>query len=251
MKDMSFLEELMAHMSPLVQEGLCEIFTDKQLEPGQQWDVQIMKALEQADVVLFLISSDFIDSDYIYQKEVQQALKRYRYGKSIIIPVIVRSADWQSLPINRFATLPKDGLPIASQPDRDLAWRKGVVQPLSDLFHKLLDGRIALTQSEALESARSIPSASAPVFYPEELDKELRRLMHEDHLEEAFDKLIQHLKGTRDEALKDVVLLWSRYNTLKRNSISSDDYGVAVVQVQHSLLKILDRLHSTNISLPT
>ena len=61
---------------------------------GEEWKDQIDKNLEAAEIILLLISADFIASDYCYDKEMSRALERHEAGSVQVIPVVLRDVDW-------------------------------------------------------------------------------------------------------------------------------------------------------------
>ncbi|BCK87959.1 hypothetical protein MIZ01_1756 [Sideroxyarcus emersonii] len=135
-KDEEYLAELEKHLSTLKREELIDTWHDREIIPGQEWERKIEAALETADIYIFLISPDFVASEYCIEKEVASALERHTEGTAIVIPIVVRSVDWLSTPLGRIQALPKDATPIASSRDRDAAWLgvvKGIRAAITEL----------------------------------------------------------------------------------------------------------------------
>jgi internalin A len=65
--------------------------------------------LEEADIILLLVSADFIASDYCYDIEMKRALERHESGEARVIPIIVRDVSWQSAPFGKLQALPING----------------------------------------------------------------------------------------------------------------------------------------------
>jgi hypothetical protein len=61
-------------------------------------------------------------SDYCYELEMRRALTRHDAGEARVIPVILRSVDWQGAPFVRLQALPKDGKPVTSWANEDEAF---------------------------------------------------------------------------------------------------------------------------------
>jgi len=103
--------------------GLIEAWHDRKIEAGSDWKEQIDKNLEDADIILLLVSADFIASDYCYEKEMTRALERHERNEARVIPVIVRNVNWKIAQFAKLQALPKDGKAVMTWPDRDTAWR--------------------------------------------------------------------------------------------------------------------------------
>lgn len=120
-KDDELRDRLRAHLSQLERDGLVEAWDDRAIPAGDQWADEIDQRLEQADVILLLVSADFIRSDYCYRKEMMRALERHaaKDDRAIVIPVILRACDWQSAPFAKLQALPRDGRPLTGWKTED------------------------------------------------------------------------------------------------------------------------------------
>jgi tetratricopeptide (TPR) repeat protein len=114
-EDESLLNKLKAQLRPMQREGLIETWCDRDISAGMEWEVKIKEKLEAADIVLLLISPDFIDSDYCYSTEMQQALARHDCGDTKVIPIILRPVYWRGM-LGKLQVLPKDALAV-TDPD--------------------------------------------------------------------------------------------------------------------------------------
>ncbi|MGK7912289.1 MAG: COR domain-containing protein [Synechococcus sp.] len=121
-EDEALRDQLETHLKLLQREGHIAPWHDRRITAGDEWKDEIDTNLEQADIVLLLISADFIASDYCYEKEGERALERRETGKTLVIPVILRECDWQSSPFSQLQALPKNIKPITRWDDRDSAW---------------------------------------------------------------------------------------------------------------------------------
>lgn len=81
-----------------------------------------MQELEAADVILLLVSSDFLASDYCYGIEMEAALRKRRMGEAIVIPVILRPCDWKRSPLGEIVAAPRDGKPVTTWTNQDEAF---------------------------------------------------------------------------------------------------------------------------------
>jgi len=112
--DADLKDLLLKHLRPLEREQLIESWVDQQIKAGDDWDEEIQKKLSTADIVLALVSVDFINSKYCYDNELQKALEKEADDEARVIPVIVRSCLWSHSPLGRLKALPRDGLAATS-----------------------------------------------------------------------------------------------------------------------------------------
>ena len=121
-EDEAFRDRLEAHLAPLKRQGIIATWHDRLIDPGHDFAQAISQHLEEADIILLLISADFINSDYCYDQEMTRALEKHAQGDARVIPVIVRPCDWESMPFGKLQAIPTDGKPISSFPDQDTAF---------------------------------------------------------------------------------------------------------------------------------
>ena len=133
-KDEDHKNALTEHLSPLVRTGLIEEWNDRKLVPGTNWANEISENLQNSTIILFLISSSFLDSDYCIEVEAQTALKMHKEGKAQLIPVILRPSMWnKNSDLSELQALPTDAKPITKWDDADEAWLD-VVQGLNTVI---------------------------------------------------------------------------------------------------------------------
>jgi CheY-like chemotaxis protein len=113
---------LETHLSVLRRQGVIRTWHDRRILPGTEWAGQIDRNLESADLILLLISPEFLASDYCYEIEMKRALERHDAGNARVIPIILRPVDWQSAPFGRLQVLPMGGKPIVEWRPRDRAF---------------------------------------------------------------------------------------------------------------------------------
>ena len=115
-------DELERHLSLLRREGLIRTWHDRRITAGDEWAGKIDARLDSAEVILLLVSSDFLASDYCYDLEMRRALERHEHGEARVIPVVLRPADWHSAPFSKLGALPAEGKPVTAWRDRDQAF---------------------------------------------------------------------------------------------------------------------------------
>jgi TIR domain len=99
-----------------------EVWQDRAIMAGDVWDEKISNALTAADIILLLISVDFNNSQYIWNKELKVALERHENNDARVIPIILRTCEWSEMPYNKLQVLPTNAKPISSFADADEAY---------------------------------------------------------------------------------------------------------------------------------
>jgi hypothetical protein len=89
--------------------------------PGISLSEIIKRYLQEADIILLLISPDYIASHYC-ATEMRQAIALHNAGKARVIPILLRPTDWRWLPIWHLLVLPGNARPISVWPSQDEAW---------------------------------------------------------------------------------------------------------------------------------
>ncbi len=121
-KDEELRDQLEVHLSALKRSGLIDTWHDRIILAGDEFGDEISENLEAADIILLLVSADFIASDYCYAVEMRRALERHDAGEARVIPVILRPCDWHDTPFGKLQAAPKDGKAVRSWPDLDEAF---------------------------------------------------------------------------------------------------------------------------------
>ena len=110
-EDEALLNKLKAHLRPLQRQGLIDIWHDRDISAGTEWEREISKHLNEADIILLLVSPDFMNSDYCYSIEMKRAIERHERGETVVIPIILRHVFWQGV-LGKLQALPTDAKPI-------------------------------------------------------------------------------------------------------------------------------------------
>lgn len=120
--DSDLRDQLEKHLAMLKHQGRIDAWHDRKIVAGDALDSRISENLERAEIVLLLVSSDFLSSAYCYGIEMRRAMERNAEGSARVIPIILRPCDWKSAPFGQILATPKDGKPVTRWADRDEAW---------------------------------------------------------------------------------------------------------------------------------
>jgi hypothetical protein len=117
--DEKLKDRFLVHLGALKRERLIGVWHDRMLRPGEHLDRAIEAELAAADLVVLLVSPDFINSDYCTEMEMRRAFARAKDGRCMVVPVILRPSLWRDIPIDDeggrlgdFVALPHDGKPV-------------------------------------------------------------------------------------------------------------------------------------------
>ncbi len=121
-EDEALRKKLNNHLSILKRKGVISEWHDRNISAGTDWEKQISKHLNSADIILLLVSSDFLASDYCYSIEMDRALERDKAGEARVIPIILRAVDWRGAPFGHLQALPTDAEAITSWKNEDEAF---------------------------------------------------------------------------------------------------------------------------------
>jgi TIR domain/NB-ARC domain len=187
-EDEDLRQSLEKQLRALRRQGLINIWHDRMIHAGVEWEGEINTHLDTAQIILLLISPDFIDSDYCYGIEMRRAMERHLHGEAHVIPIILRPTLWQGTPFGRLQALPTDAIPIISRKwhNQDEAFfntAAGIKKVIEDFFsrqrekeqfQKELQGdsleRRALDQLSGINSNKyeGLPQISLPLQLPQE-----------------------------------------------------------------------------------
>jgi hypothetical protein len=139
--DRMFRAELDKHLSNLRRQQIISSWYDGDIAPGTEWQPQIMERLKSAQIILLLVSADFMASDFCYSIEMKQAIARQDTGEAYVIPILLRPTDWKGAPFAQLKMLPTDARAVTKWPTHDDAF-EDVVQGIRVAIDELTKKRV-------------------------------------------------------------------------------------------------------------
>src|SRR6516162_5075560 len=121
-EDEALRHELNKHLSILQRLGLISSWHDRQIVAGTDWAKAIDSHLETASLILLLVSSDFLASNYCYGVEMKRALERHQANEAQVIPIVLRPVSWEGAPFEHLQALPTDGKAVTTWSNQDEAF---------------------------------------------------------------------------------------------------------------------------------
>lgn len=198
-KDEALRDQLESHLSLLKNQGLIDAWYDRRIVAGDEVDDAIFGKLETADVILLLVSSDFISSPYCYSREMTRAMERHDAGEAKVIPVILRHCLWHGAPFGKLLAVPRDGKPITAWPDRDEALAD-VAKQVAKAVEALTSGKTMVRTAASVRTSQ--PSGVADAVQPKprsgnlRLKKEFTERDHDDFLHSTFEFVCKFFEGS-------------------------------------------------------
>lgn len=237
-EDEAYKDKLVTSLANLKRQGYVSAWDDRQIPAGGEWDKHIKSALGDADVILLLISMDFIASEYCFDVEVTKAVKRHNdpNDNARVVPIIVRFADWQETPFARFQALPKGAVPIATWEDKDEAYLD-IVNQLKNLIKEMrgVTPPQPVVTSPAATASVQTQASSSPM-------EEFRTLIGEGKTSKAIQLMLAYLKDKDEDAYNQFILLSSRNKALDRQVnmglLDSSAAQIQRAQINYALLEI-------------
>lgn len=131
------MKELKKHFIRLEKNGLVKIWEDSQIGAGIEIWKEVNSEFNKADIVLLLLSVDYLNSDSCVNGELMKALVRREHDECFrVIPIILRFCDWHQFEnLGKYKALPHDGMPVAEFKCADKAYMQ-IIQSISDILEK-------------------------------------------------------------------------------------------------------------------
>lgn len=226
-RDETLRDELEIHLSMLKRQSIIETWHDRRIIAGDEFNKAISKYLEEADIILLLVSPDFLASNYCYDIEMRRALERHEQGEACVMPIILRPCDWRSAPFGKLLVMPTDGKPVSKFPDKDDAFLEVVntirqviaqLKPRKDLTSLPSRGYSNSREQQVaklLEEPRSSNLRIRKTFSDRDRDK---------FLEESFEYIAKFFENTLVELSSRNPEVDTHFKRIDANHFSSVVY---------------------------
>jgi hypothetical protein len=122
-EDEALVKELEKQLALLKRQKRIVGWLRRSLGAGEEIDKEIAAHLNQARIILLLISPDFLASDQYWDTEVKLAVQKHDKGEACVIPILLRPTDdWKNTSFGKLQGLPKNGLAVTLWQNRDEAF---------------------------------------------------------------------------------------------------------------------------------
>jgi internalin A len=121
-KDLALKEQFDVNLKVLANQQKIIPWSDSRLAGGEDWNQEIEHALKAADIILFLVSNNFLASDYVRNNEMPLAIKRAEMKEAEVVPVILKDCGWQDEEWQKYGALPDPKKPIVEWENQEKAF---------------------------------------------------------------------------------------------------------------------------------
>src|SRR5215831_17196632 len=138
-RDTELRNELEKHLANLKRQNIIASWYDGDISHGIEWEPEIMEHLKRAQIILLLVSADFMASDFCYSIEMTEAIARHDANQAHVIPILLRPTDWKGAPFARLKMLPTDAKAVTRWANQDEAFEdvvRGIRAAIDDLTSK-------------------------------------------------------------------------------------------------------------------
>src|SRR5579859_2743943 len=122
--DKDWCGRLTKRLANLRNQGMIRDWHDGDIVAGSEWKKESQKHLEGAQIILLLISPDYLASDFCYGVQMKHAIERHQKGTACVVPLLLRPTDVEGAPFAELAMLPSNGKPVSLWTNTDAAFQE-------------------------------------------------------------------------------------------------------------------------------
>lgn len=238
-RDEGLRDQLETHLALLKRQGVIEAWHDRRLLVGSEVDSGISQNLEEADIILLLVSADFLGSDYCYSREMTRAMERHEAGTARVIPVILRACDWQGALFGKLLATPRDGKAVTLWSDHDEAFADVArhIRKAVEGIHRGPTTASTLRSTNPARDANTMAQSESPQPAAKRssnlrLKKESSQLDRDRFLNDSFEFIARFFESSVEELVARNPGVEGRYQRIDARRFSTVLYrnGKAVAE---------------------
>lgn len=219
-KDEALRQEFESHVAIMRRQKLVQIWHDRQILAGDDWSGDIDQHLDSADIVTLLVSSDFLASDYCYEKEMTRAMQREGRKEALVVPIILRPCDWSDAPFGRLQAIPTNARAVTKWENRDEAWTdvalhlKVTVKEVLRRLQERLRAEVLKTLPRLDADKLSESRTATTILTPEQAERQKEQMKRWQILLETQQKMFaieQEVTTNRTAAQDKTYKRWDEY----------------------------------------
>jgi hypothetical protein len=240
-RDEEFKDDLQIGLATLKNNGYIEAWDDRAIMAGDEWDHEIKDALYKADIILLLVSPNFLASRYVREQEIKVAMERHHNPEdsAIVVPIIIRPSDWKDNAFSRLQALPKNSKPVTTWSNYDEA----MLDVVSGIKKLVMRKPVSKTPKAPPSDTSFPPSTSSPLVSSNLDINELKDLIGDGKTKKVIDILLAN-QNLEEDLRNQVQVLKSNFKANQRSQImdtlSSTEIRQNNNKINQLLLLILD-----------
>lgn len=222
-KDEEFRNELEVHLSMLKRQGLINAWHDRRIGAGDDIHSSISNELENADVILLLVSASFLASDYCYDREMKRALEKNSEGAVQVIPVIIHPCDWTSAPFGSLRASPPDGKPVSMFANQ----AEALTQIAKDIRHTVEEMDCSTTVNNENPEEPNIEAAlskDTPRSSNLRVKKKFTDQEVDDYMESSFEYIARFFEASLEELQERNENITAKFKRIDANCFTASIY---------------------------
>lgn len=220
--------QLEAHLASLRHEGKIESWHDRRLLAGSDFGSEIDQQINDANIILLLVSANFLNSKYCYSIEMSRALERHRASEARVIPVIVKPCDWESTPLAGLLATPRDGKAVTTWPNYDEAFTD-VAKQIRRVVDEFNAAKSASVSSSTPQPVVPTTSSNITISPPRSSNLRLKQSFTEREIDqfrhETFEFIARFFEGSLAELQARNAKIEGVYRRIDANSFTATIYS--------------------------
>lgn len=182
----------------LKRQGLLRAWHDRRIGAGKDIHTSISAEIEDANIILLLVSASFLASDYCYDKEMARALEKDRERSARVIPVILHPCDWQNAPFGNLRATPLDGKPVSMFANRDEA----LTQVAKDIRSAIEE--LGYSPQEEVVSREYLPDQEPRFSAPRSSNLRVKKKFTDQEVDEFLESSFEYISRYFDASLSEL-----------------------------------------------
>nr|VFK47444.1 MAG: TIR domain-containing protein [Candidatus Kentron sp. TC] len=221
-KDEGLRNELETHLAMLKRQRLIRAWHDRRIVAGKDLHSNISAELESADIILLLVSANFLASDYCYDREMTRALEKDKQGTARVIPVILHPCDWRNAPFGSLRATPPDGKSVSMFANQDEALTQ-VVKDIRTAVEELgISSEERATSSK--QHSGTVPETISPRSSNMRVKRKFTDQEIDDFLESSFEYMARFFAASLDELQNRNENITTKFRRVDANCFTASIY---------------------------
>lgn len=230
-RDEELRNELEVHLAMLKRQGLINTWHDRRIAAGGDIHENIKSELEDADVILLLVSASFLASEYCYEKEMRRALEKNGEGSAIVIPIIIDPCDWHSSEFGALRATPADGKPVSMYANQAEALTE-VTKDIRAAIEKMDASKKDVKELKSLEAVAEVVTQTTNQEVIQtgirssnlRVKKKFTDREVDDYLDDSFDYISRYFESSLEELQQRNENITAKFKRIDANTFTSSIY---------------------------